>query len=37
MPGVDLQDLSESTLWIVAGEGKIDKIKVNIKNFKYIL
>ncbi|KAG4096397.1 ankyrin [Neocallimastix lanati (nom. inval.)] len=27
MPGVDLQDLSESTLWIVAGEGKIDKIK----------
>ncbi|ORX63256.1 ankyrin [Anaeromyces robustus] len=27
MPGLDLSDLSESTLWVVAGEGNIEKIK----------
>jgi len=27
MPGVDFNDLNESTLWIVAGEGNIEKIK----------
>jgi len=34
MPGVDLQDLQESNLWLVAGEGNIDKIKVTIQQRK---